>query len=362
MQTELLSTETPPLRLIAEMCAADLLERGELVALPTETVYGLAADALNPAAVAKIFEAKERPYFDPLICHLPGLEWLDRMALISSASRPLVEALASRFWPGPLTLVLPRREIVPDIVTSGLETVAIRMSAHPVFRGIVERFGRPLSAPSANRFGRISPTAASHVLTELGGRIPLVIDGGPTLHGIESTIVAVEGENLRLLRAGPIGPEDLCDAWLEVRRNRGETPGSNEIDAFFGALRVSPHPGAGQTAVEAPGQMKGHYAPRTPLRLLAPDTAFPRLEGSSGRAGFLAFRDAPVAPAFVTGEVLSQTGDLHEAAATLFAKMRRLDEAGLDLIVAESLPERGLGIAIMDRLRKAAAGSMEQGI
>src|ERR1700677_1900879 len=157
--------------------AVELLAAGEPVALPTETVYGLAADATRPEAVLKIFEAKERPFFDPLIVHLPGIDWLDR---ITRDRAPLAQKLAEAFWPGPLTLVLPRREIIPDIVTSGLETVAVRMSAHPLFRAVIERFGQPLAAPSANRFGRISPTAAAHVQSELASRIPLTVDGGAT--------------------------------------------------------------------------------------------------------------------------------------------------------------------------------------
>jgi len=358
METELLSTDTPGLLALAELRAVETLSRGELVALPTETVYGLAADALRPEAVVKIFEAKERPFFDPLICHLPSHEWLERMAEIPEESQVFVDALVQRFWPGPLTLVLPRRKIVPDVVTSGLETVALRMSAHSVFRQIVSRFGKPLSAPSANRFGRISPTAAAHVVTELGGRIPLVVDGGATAHGIESTIVAVESGKLRLLRAGPITPEDLGGVWMEICQARREIPSEQEVEAFFNRLGVSHgamRAGSKEVAMEAPGQMKSHYAPRTPLRLIVRGTHvhFP------GRIGQLVYRGAPDEGDFLHTEVLSPSGDLREAAATLFAKLRRLDEAGLDLIVAEAVPEHGLGIAIMDRLRKAAAGSTE---
>jgi tRNA threonylcarbamoyl adenosine modification protein (Sua5/YciO/YrdC/YwlC family) len=189
--------------------AVELLRRGEIVALPTETVYGLAANALNPIAVAKIFEAKERPRFDPLIVHLPNREWLEKITDLPTHDRELVFQLAARFWPGPFTMVLPRREIVPDIVTAGLDTVAVRISAHPVFADIVCMFGKPLAAPSANRFGRISPTTAQHVLHELDGRILLIIDGGPTEHGIESTIVAVRNGRIKVLRRGPITAEQL---------------------------------------------------------------------------------------------------------------------------------------------------------
>lgn len=316
---------------VAIQQAIALLAAGDVVALPTETVYGLAADATRPDAVVKIFEAKERPFFDPLIVHLPDRDWLERITDIPPESRATVDALIEKFWPGPLTLVLPRRTLVPDLVTAGLDTVAVRMSAHPVFRAVIQAFGKPLAAPSANRFGRISPTAAAHVVSELGGRIPLVVDGGPTAHGIESTIVAVEGHTARLLRSGPITREELANCGLPIADSQ-------------------------RAQIEAPGQLASHYAPRTPLRLV-PQAAGLSAADSQARGpqhlGALAFREAP--PGFAATEVLSPTGDLREAAATLFAKLRRLDEAGLDLILAEPLPETGLGVAIMDRLRKAAA-------
>ena len=181
--------------------AVELLRTGEIVALPTETVYGLAADALNPIAVAKIFEAKDRPRFDPLITHLPSRDWLGKIADLPELNRQLILQLADRFWPGPFTIVLPKREIVPEIVTAGLDTVALRISAHPVFAEIIQQFGKPLAAPSANRFGRVSPTTAHHVLDELDARIPLIIDAGPTEHGIESTIISVRENNIDLSHA-----------------------------------------------------------------------------------------------------------------------------------------------------------------
>ena len=187
--------------------AAKLLAAGELVALPTETVYGLGAAALDPLACARIFEAKERPLSDPLIVHLPDSQWLDRLARPNA----LAIRLANEFWPGPLTLVLPRQNLVPDLVTAGQTTVALRMSAHPVFAEVSRIYGKPIAAPSANRFGRISPTSASHVLTELGGRIPLIIDGGPCLHGIESTIVRVHEHGVEILRHGPVTEERLSE-------------------------------------------------------------------------------------------------------------------------------------------------------
>jgi L-threonylcarbamoyladenylate synthase len=341
--------------------AANILADGRLVALPTETVYGLAADALRPDAVAQIFEAKERPLFDPLIVHLPSREWLERVAMIPEESRALVEALIAKFWPGPLTLVLPRQEIIPDLVTAGLETVAVRMSAHPVFRAVVEHFGHPLAAPSANRFGRISPTEAAHVESELSGRIPLILDGGPSEHGVESTIVKIDDGELRLLRAGPVTPEDLGAVFQELRAAQGELATEVELTAFYERLGVSfsaMQRGESHVAMEAPGQMASHYAPRTPLRLVAPGVLVETYhQGAEAPAqlGSLAFQAPSNAAPFVSEEILSPTGDLREAAATLFAKMRRLDDMGLDMIIAEAVPEHGLGIAIMDRLRKAAA-------
>ena len=314
-----MKTELLPASPAAIDAAVRLLHAGEVVALPTETVYGLAADATRADAVVKIFEAKERPFFDPLIVHLPSHDWLHRVAVCDDAL-VLVEELAAAFWPGPLTLVLPRWQLVPDIVTAGLDTVAVRISAHPVFSQVCRAFGKPLAAPSANRFGRISPTTGAHVVSELAGRIPLVVDGGPTEHGVESTIIAVTANGLRLLRAGPVTIEEL------------ETFAPVEIAA------------AGEKP-DAPGQLKSHYAPRTPLRIGVAD--------APPSAGLLAFRAA--SHGFSHVEILSPSGDLREAAATLFAKLRRLDELGLDLIVAEPVPETGLGVAIMDRLRKAAA-------
>ena len=326
MQTELLSTHPPQELARAVASAGELLAAGEVVALPTETVYGLAADALRPEAVVKIFEAKERPFFDPLIVHLPDRSWLARLADIPAESLPTVEALIEKFWPGPLTLVLPRRDIVPDLVTAGLGTVAVRMSAHPVFRAVIHQFGKPLAAPSANRFGRISPTAAAHVVSELGGRIPLVVDGGATAHGIESTIVAVEGSTLRILRSGPVTREEIADCGLTI----ADSPGGK---------------------IEAPGQLASHYAPRTPLTLVDSSREWNTTVLTTGLLARARDMDEDYSR-FAHVEWLGE--DPREAAAALFASMRRLDEAGLDAIVAERVPETGLGVAIMDRLRKAA--------
>jgi L-threonylcarbamoyladenylate synthase len=341
METSIARTSTPGELARAIDSAVGALNAGDVVALPTETVYGLAADATRPEAVTKIFEAKERPFFDPLIVHLPEQNWLGRVTQQDDVF-VLVEDLVQAFWPGPLTLILPRWAIVPDIVTSGLETVAVRMSAHPVFRDVVRAFGRPVAAPSANRFGRISPTSADDVMKELGGRIPLIVDGGRTTHGIESTIVKVEQDRLVILRAGPITREDL---------------------EAFAPVEV----GYPTSSVEAPGQLQSHYAPRTPLILEQRPFGGKRDEAPEGfeianisfseerKVGVLAWKQPSFSIDCAAMEVLSETGDLREAAATLFAKMRRLDEAGLDFIVAEPVPEVGLGVAIMDRLRKAAA-------
>src|SRR6266496_4330952 len=196
MQTDLLATSTAKERANAVAQTVALLRKGEIVALPTETVYGLAADALNPIAVAKIFEAKDRPRFDPLIVHLPSHDWLGKIVDLPVQDRQLILKLADKFWPGQFTMVLQKREIVPEIVTAGLDTVAVRISAHPVFAKIVRELDQPLAAPSANRFGRISPTTAQHVLDELDGRISLIIDAGSTEHGIESTIVIVREDSI----------------------------------------------------------------------------------------------------------------------------------------------------------------------
>ncbi len=302
--------------------AVELLRAGEPVALPTETVYGLAADALKAGAVLKIFEAKERPHFDPLIVHLPDRSWLARL----TSAGEVAGRLADAFWPGPLTLVLPRTGLVPDVVTAGLETVAVRMSAHPVFRAVIEEFAGPLAAPSANRFGRISPTEAAHVFSELDGRIPLIVDGGRSAHGVESTIVAPRRGGLEILRHGPITAEMLAE---------------------FGEVREAAAPGA---QPEAPGMLPSHYAPRT--RLILPAN-FREFMPPAGRVGALVFGEN-LASNFTAVRTLSAAGDLREAAANLFRCLRELDAAGLDLIVAESVPEIGLGRAIMDRLRRAA--------
>ena len=324
-----MKTEIAPAseRAKATESAVALLQKGEVVALPTETVYGLAADALNAEAVAKICGAKDRPRFDPLIVHLPDREWLEKIAELPAQDRELILKLIDRFWPGPLTLVLPRRSIVSEIVTAGLDTVAVRMSAHPVFSDIIRAFGSPLAAPSANRFGRVSPTTAQHVMDELGGRIPLIVDAGPTTHGVESTIIAVHQGKIDILRRGPITDEELSIF--------------GKIDVISSAKEIS-----------SPGQLPSHYAPKTPLRLIENAKSISLTRNQ--QVGLLAWNPIESGRPFVAVRRLSERGDLREAAANLFRYLRELDALDLDLIVAERVPEIGLGAAIMDRLRRAA--------
>ncbi len=304
--------------------AVALLREGQIVALPAETVYGLAGDALNPTALARIFEAKERPYFDPLILHLPDMDWLEKVVRIPRDQREMVCRLAAAFWPGPLTIVLPRRGCVPDLACSGLPSVAVRIPSHPVFQAVLRAFGAPLAAPSANRFGRISPTSADHVRSELEGRIPLIVDGGDTPHGLESTIIAVQGPDIVILRPGPVSAEEL---------------------AGFAAVRT-----AGLDSPTAPGSLPSHYAPCTPMKLYNYGERLSSMPGQ--RCGLLTSRFADLPADFAQVEKLGS--DPVHAAAHLFAAMRRLDAAGLDLIVAELVADTGIGRAINDRLRRAA--------
>lgn len=328
MRTEVLATNSAEARATAVERAVKLLRAGEIAALPTETVYGLAADARNADAVARIFEAKERPRFDPLIVHLPDAGWLERVTRIENGTRSLLERLMEKFWPGPLTFVLPRAEVIPDLVTAGLDTVAVRISAHPIFAEIIRAFDGPLAAPSANRFGRISPTAADHVWSELHGRIPLIVDGGPATHGLESTIIALRNGGMDLLRRGPVTQEQLAE---------------------FGEVT----PVSADAPLRAPGQLPSHYAPRTPLMIVRDAASFVRPKKK--KCGLLAWNASGKANEFAAVRVLTPQRDLREAAANLFRCLRELDDANLDLIVAEELPDEGLGSAIMDRLRRAAA-------
>lgn len=297
-----------------------------VVALPTETVYGLAADARDPMACAKIFEAKSRPLADPLIVHIPDQSWMHRLA----KPNRLAEDLANAFWPGPLTLILPRNAVVPDVVTGGQDTVALRMSAHPMFQKIIAGYGAPLAAPSANRFGKISPTTPAHVMDELGGRIPLIVDGGACSRGIESTIVRVLENELHILRSGPITADQLS-AYAHVRMPETSVP-------------------------ITPGSMKSHYAPTTPMEILEPDAVRSMHPDVRMRCGLLLPEPSPaLSGGFGHVEHLSLTGDLAEMAATLYAAMRRLDTSGVDRIVTIPVRGDGIGIAIRERLCKASA-------
>jgi L-threonylcarbamoyladenylate synthase len=287
--------------------AARLISEGYPVAIATETVYGLAADATNPEAVARIYEAKGRPSFNPLIVHVPDLATAERIGEFSDEAR----ALARRCWPGPLTLVVPLRNdaCIPSLITAGLSTIALRVPAHPAVQALLRRTGRPLAAPSANASGRISPTKAEHVLQSLDGRIPLIVDAGPTERGLESTIVGVTDGRVRLLRRGPI-----------------------EIE---GAVREE------SAEIEAPGQLASHYAPAKPLRLNASEAADNEFMIGFGTIG---------------GNVnLSPTADLVETASRLFDLLHVADASSMPKIAIAPIPDEGLGAAINDRLRRAAA-------
>lgn len=306
--------------------AVDILRRGDVVALPTETVYGLAGDGFNPRALARIFEVKQRPLFDPLILHLLSLADAER--LVAASIPPQARQLAERFWPGPLTLVLPKRAEVPDLATSGLPTVAVRVPAHPLSRALLQAFGGPLAAPSANRFGRISPTSAAAVRQELGDAVPLILDGGPCRVGLESTIVDCNGATPVMLRAGGIPVEEIEAVIGPVER----------------ATPVSDKP-------LAPGHLEHHYAPQKPLRLI---NSLDELESSDySRAGLLAFDREPERLRFGHVRVLSASGDLTEAAANFFAMLRQLDDSPAQRLIAVRSPQRGLGVAINERLSRA---------
>ena len=287
--------------------AARLIDEGYPVAIATETVYGLAADATNAEAVARIYEAKGRPSFNPLIVHVPDLTAAERIGVFGNEAR----ALAAQHWPGPLTLVVPLRADsgIASLVTAGLSTIALRVPAHPAMRALLRRTGRPLAAPSANASGRISPTRAEHVLRSLEGRIPLIVDAGPTERGLESTIVAATDGPIRLLRRGPV-----------------EVAGAIEAET---------------AEIEAPGQLASHYAPSKPLRLNAAEATQDEFMIGFGR---------------VNGDVnLSANGDPVEAAARLFELLHVADASAKPRIAVAPVPNQGLSAAINDRLRRAAA-------
>lgn len=368
--------------------AAQVLREGGLVAFPTETVYGLGANALNEQAVARIFEVKGRPRFDPLIVHVANAQAASELV---ESFPEAAQRLAQAFWPGPLTIVLrkkfvatesqtltfqedkkesPGREprasgsgdagepVIGDLVTAGLATVAVRVPGHPVALELIREAGVPVAAPSANRFGGISPTRAQDVEAELGEAVEFILDGGPCRMGLESTVVSLVG-----LEQG---------GWPVVLRLGGLAV--EEIEEVIGPVELARTGEASQEKIEAgrlsPGMLARHYAPRTPLRMVSRADEAVSGEGLGGRrVAVLAWRDAePLRAAVqraggqvVAAEVLSAAGDLREAASGLFAAMRRLDAAEADLILAERVPEEGLGRAINDRLRRAGTPAAEGG-
>jgi len=307
--------------------AAEIIQEGGLVAFPTETVYGLGADALNPLAVARIFEVKNRPQFDPLIVHVADVRQAEILVL-KFPEKAL--RLMEKFWPGPLTLVLPKSNLVPDIVTSSLPNVAIRVPNHPMALELIRQSGRPIAAPSANPFGGVSPTTASHVRQSLGSKVDMILDGGPCGIGVESTVLSFAGREPVLLRPGGLPLE--------------------EIQSLIGKVSLE---AATSEKPLAPGQLLNHYAPRTMLVLDIPPADLPR----DKKIGLLAFQKPEDPSAYAWVEVLSPSGDLREGAANLFAAMRRLDEKNLDVIIARLVPNEGLGRAINDRLTKASRKS-----
>ena len=302
--------------------AAELIREGRLVAFPTETVYGLGAHALDPMAVARIYELKERPSFDPLIVHIADLAMLQQLCLTPD---PRVLLLASKFWPGPLTMVLPKSVAVPDIVTSGLSTVGIRMPGNEIALQLIKTSGCPIAAPSANKFGRLSPTSARHVLKQLP-EVDFVLEGGKAQVGIESTIIRLNDNGFEILRHGIITREEL-EKWVPFHAE--EKPADQML---------------------APGMMKSHYSPGKPLYLSDDE----RLQQMNRRdAGFLSFSGQDT---HGYGLVLDMApgGDLKEYAINLFEGLHQLEEAKVAFMVAETVEEKGIGLAIMDRLRKAA--------
>lgn len=317
--------------------AVELLNYGQLVAIPTETVYGLAADGLNADAVLKIYEAKNRPSFNPLILHVPDIHHAKELVEDFPKDACL---LAEKFWPGPLTLVLKKKKTVPDIVTAGLDTVGVRVPAHPLALKLLNALDFPLAAPSANPSGYVSPTTPRHVEQQLGDRVSYILDGGRCSVGIESTIVKATGDELIVLRLGGIELERI-----------------NAVIGTSGRLRQH----TGESLPVSPGMMASHYAPRK--KFVLGNIADNMMKYSTEKIGILSFKNTKHERMHVPGAapvkklVLSPSGDLHEAARNLFSYLRELDESVSEVILAEPAPEEGLGRAINDRLRRAAAGA-----
>lgn len=306
--------------------AAEIIKNGGTVAFPTETVYGLGADGLNPTAVAKIFEIKKRPTFNPLILHIDDKTKLNSICEINDSR---ITKLTEAFWPGPLTLVLPKKKIVPEIVTADNPTVAIRIPKNEIAIELIKLSGVPIAAPSANLFNRLSPTKASHVYNQLGDTVDMILDGGDTEVGVESTIIEITGNDVFLLRPGGITKEqieELLNCKIEVKQRT--------------------------TDPNSPGQLPFHYSPRTPLKFLS-EADLVNLEDKKVGAIFL--KEQTLDFNFNQTVILSSDGNLREAAANMFSALHRLDEKNLDVILVEPIPETGLGLAMMDRLKKAAA-------
>ncbi len=307
--------------------AVAFLERDELVAIPTETVYGLAANALNPIAVAKIFEAKERPTFDPLIVHTHALNEVENFV---SDIHPALLKLAQVFWPGPLTLLLPKKDIIPNLVTSGLDRVGVRIPNHSLTLELLSKLSFPLAAPSANPFGYISPTTAKHVDKQLGNKIPYILDGGACEVGLESTIVGEENGEIIVYRLGGLSIDDI----------------EAVVGKVFVQLNQSSNP-------KAPGQLKSHYAPKKPVYI--GNVVELQNTHADKKIGAIIFGDNIKFSESTIVKNLSFSKNYQEAAVHLFSFLRELDETDVDVIITDLLPEQGLGLAINDRLRRAAA-------
>jgi L-threonylcarbamoyladenylate synthase len=305
--------------------AASLLRRGEVVAIPTETVYGLAGNALNEEAVIRIYEAKQRPRFNPLILHVDSFQ---RFSEYAHSIPDACMKLAEYFTPGPLTFLLPKKDNVPAIVTAGSERVALRVPAHPVARALLQQLDFPLAAPSANPSGYVSPVTAGHVYDGLQGLIPYILDGGPCQVGLESTIIGFEENGIVIYRHGALAAE--------------------ELQAVSG-LPVRVHTGTG--SVETPGSLKSHYAPTLPLWI--GDVNQLLREHAGKKAAVISFRQAYTDPRSDCSYVLSPGGDLHEAARNLFRVLREIDRSDAEIILAEKFPSEGIGYAINDRLERA---------
>lgn len=306
--------------------AAEIIRNGGTVAFPTETVYGLGVNGLDPVAVAKIFDIKKRPSFNPLILHINNKEQLQSICEVDSSR---IETLINKFWPGPLTLVLKKKSIVPEIVTADNPTVAVRMPSNEIALSLIEKCGLPIAAPSANLFNHLSPTSAHHVYKQLGDNVDLILDGGSTEVGVESTIIEVDGNDIYLLRPGGVTREELERTLNSRLRSK---PSSRDPNS--------------------PGQLPFHYSPRTRLKFI---DEVELSELSSKKVGGIFLSKINESFNWSESIILSKSRDMREAAVNLFSALHKMDGKNLDLILVDKIPEEGLGLAIMDRLKKAAA-------